>query len=116
MPQLNEVYLTITVAAENINDLSSELTFSHSLEETAVQNFVIPITDDMMVESNEQIRVYLNVSHNGVVIEPESEVATINILNDDGKNNCKATVYSYMYLVCLKVCYNLWYVSNGNYN
>ena len=79
--------LQLPLHAENINEVSSELTFSHSLEETAVQNFVIPITDDMMVESNEQIRVYLNVSHNGVVTEPEGEVATINILNDDGKNN-----------------------------
>lgn len=64
----------------------TELTFPSSLEELLVQEFNFPILDDTVVESTEQIELFLNTSQEGVVIGADADVATVNIFNDDSEN------------------------------
>lgn len=70
---------------ENTHALMSELTFLPLLDELAVQEFNVSITDDIMVEPTEQVEILLNVSQEGVLIDSEAEMATIIIINDDSK-------------------------------
>ena len=65
----------------------SNLTFSTSLEEIIVQNFTIEIIDDNIVESTERVDFLLNVTQEGIVIDTEADIATVNIFNDDSKND-----------------------------
>ena len=44
------------------------------------------IVDDTIVESTEQIELYLNTSQEGVVVGADTDVAMINIFNDDSEN------------------------------
>ena len=71
--------------AESIHALTAELTFPPLLDELAVQEFNVSITDDTMIELTEQVEILLNVSQEGVQINSEAEVATIIITNDDSK-------------------------------
>lgn len=65
----------------------SNLTFSTSLEEIIVQNFTVEIIDDNIVESTEIVDFLLNVTQEGIVIDMEADMATVNIFNDDSKND-----------------------------
>ena len=65
----------------------SNLTFSTSLEEIIVQNFTVEIIDDNIVESTERVDFLLNVTQEGIVIDTEADIATVNIFNDDSKND-----------------------------
>ena len=64
----------------------TELTFPSSLDELLVQEFNFPIIDDTVVESTEQIELFLNTSQEGVVIGADADVTTVNIFNDDSEN------------------------------
>lgn len=66
--------------------MAAELTFPSSLEETVLLEFNITIVDDTIVESTEQIELYLNTSQEGVVIGAGTDVAVVNIFNDDSEN------------------------------
>ena len=66
--------------------MAAELTFPSSLEETVLLEFNITIVDDTIVESTEQIELYLNTSQEGVVIGAGADVAMVNIFNDDSEN------------------------------
>ena len=64
----------------------TELTFPSSLEELVLLKFNISIVDDTIVESTEHIELFLNTSQKGVVIGADTDVAMVNIFNDDSKN------------------------------
>ena len=73
------------IVLSNTN-FGTDLTFSSSLEELLVQGFNFPIIDDTVVESTEQVKLFLNTSQEGVVIGADADVATVNIFNDDSEN------------------------------
>ena len=50
-----------------------------------MQEFNVSIFDDTLVESTEQIKIFLNVSQEGVLIDTDVDVATVNITDDDSK-------------------------------
>lgn len=64
----------------------TELTFPSSPEELLLLEFNISIVDDTIVESTEQIELFLNTSQEGVVIGSGADVATVNVFNDDSEN------------------------------
>ena len=66
--------------------MAADLTFPSSLEETVLLEFNITIVDDTIVESTEQIELYLNTNQEGVVIGAGADVAVVNIFNDDSEN------------------------------
>jgi hypothetical protein len=66
--------------------LVTELTFPSSPEELASLKFNILVVDDTIVESTEQIELFLNSSQEGVVIGSGVDVATVNVFNDDSEN------------------------------
>ena len=66
--------------------MAAELIFPSSLEETVLLEFNITIVDDTIVDSTEQIELYLNTSQEGVVIGADTDMAVVNIFNDDSEN------------------------------
>ena len=65
--------------------VAMELTFPSSLEELVILPFNLSILDDTIVESTEQIEVFLNISQNGVLTRADTSVATVSIFSDDSK-------------------------------
>lgn len=66
--------------------MAAELIFPSSLEETVLLEFNITIVDDTIVDSTEQIELYLNTNQEGVVVEADADMAVVNIFNDDSEN------------------------------
>ena len=60
--------------------------FPSSLGELLVQEFNFSIIDDNVVESTEQVELFLNTSQEGVVIGADADMAIVNIFNDDSEN------------------------------
>ena len=64
--------------------MAKEITILPSLDELVVQEVNISIADDTVVESTEQVVLFLSATQDGVLVENGS--ATINIFNDDSKD------------------------------
>ena len=67
-----------------ILEMAQEITIPPSLDELFVKEVNISITDDTVVESTEQVVVFLSATQNGVLVEDGA--AIINIFNDDSKD------------------------------
>ena len=65
-------------------EMAKEITIFPSLDELFVQEVNISIADDTVVESTEQVVLFLSATQDGVLVENGS--ATINIFNDDSKD------------------------------
>ena len=73
---------------------SSQLTFLPSLDDVSRFNFNISIINNDNIDSfARQFEVSLNSTQDGVLFADTNGTATVNILDDDGKNNNIMTRY-----------------------
>ena len=76
-----------------------ELMFPSSFEELLILEFNLSIVDDTIVESTEQIDLFLNTSQEGVFLGDEGSIATVNVFNDDSENQHISVDYpQWMYI------------------
>ena len=70
--------------------------FPPSLDELLILEFNLSIIDDTIVESTEQLELFLNTSQERVLIGMGANMATVNIFNDDSENQLNYSMHLYL--------------------